>query len=122
MNAIEKKYAVSRIEDLASTVRNSINNRSRVEPLNKKQMIKLLQTGKVNAKKNSDISYYGTCIYSLFDWTPFLFIPELSDKQANIKKAKLAADVQETKDAIMLGDNNIALEFINKFAGRCKKL
>ncbi|KKL74171.1 hypothetical protein LCGC14_2067520, partial [marine sediment metagenome] len=73
-------------------------------------------------KKNPDTPRYGVYISNLFDWTPFLSKPELSERQADVKKAKLAVDVQKIEDAIMLGDSKTALESINKFAERCEKL
>jgi len=122
MNATEKRYAVERIESLAYDAGSNITARSIVEPLSSEQMVKLLQAGKVKVKKNPDTPRYGVYISNLFDWTPFLSKPELSERQADVKKAKLAVDVQKIEDAIMLGDSKTALESINKFAERCEKL
>lgn len=120
MNATEKKYTMERIESLALSAGHSIHDRNKTESLSGEQMIKLLRAGKVKVKKNPNVLHYGVYIADLFDWTPFLSGPELSDEQAEMKMAKLATDVQETKDAIMLGDSKTALESINKFAKRCK--
>ena len=117
MNTTEKKYAVERVNDIASRKRRKAEDETYTAAvgLSLDKKIDMVQTGKVKVRKIVTTRYGTPSFADLFDFSKY----EKSDKVDTEKRGKLVtrinAEARKIRDKIMLGDSQEAIKLIEAF-------
>lgn len=119
MNQNQKKYAMNRIEVLASIKIREAESRftSKKVEITNEEKYRLIASGKVKIFSYEKVSrnhYSSPDLYPSFDFSAYEKPAKLDESKFNPIKEKVSKLATEAKDQIMLGDCEEALKLIKQ--------